>query len=319
MISLTASRSVAAGACGPWSLWQARETTLDAPDLIPSLIVETERPVALGKIDPAYCGTPELGERYLPLADSYAERITRLQYLMHAEGKHSLLVVLQGLDAAGKDGVVNHLLRSMSPAGCRIAAFKQPTPAEMRHDFLWRVHPHVPGRGEVAIFNRSHYEEVLFSRVHRIVSPAVWIARYSLINDFERLLHQANRTTILKFFLHISQQEQLSRFKARLDDPARHWKISESDYSERRLWDDYMAAFEDMLNRTSTGHAPWFIVPADNRWFRDLAVSHIIARTLEELNMKYPEPAADIARIRRLHYAAELCDHRSNQALARPE
>jgi PPK2 family polyphosphate:nucleotide phosphotransferase len=291
------------------TLLQARETPPAGSNLFQALIVDTESNVALGKIDPGYF-TQDLGEIPLSLADSYADRISRLQYLMHAEGKHSLLIVLQGLDAAGKDGVVNHILRCMNPAGCRVAAFKQPTAAELRHDFLWRVHPHVPAKGEVAIFNRSHYEDVLFARVHRIVPPAVWITRYAQINEFERLLAEDNGTTVLKFFLHISRDEQLARFKARLDDPARHWKISESDYSERQHWDAYMEAFEDMLRQTSTRHAPWFVVPADNRWFRDLAISHVIVQTLEELKMRFPEPVADIGRIRRLHYAAEVYDRR---------
>src|SRR5215471_8224721 len=173
------------------TLLQARETPPTGSELFQALIVDTESNVALGKIDPGYF-TQDLGEIPLSLADSYADRISRQQYLMHAEGKHSLLIVLQGLDAAGKDGVVNHILRCMNPAGCRVAAFKQPTAAELRHDFLWRVHPHVPAKGEVAIFNRSHYEDVLFARVHEVVPPVVWQARYGLINDFERLLVQAN-------------------------------------------------------------------------------------------------------------------------------
>jgi PPK2 family polyphosphate:nucleotide phosphotransferase len=172
---------------------------------------------------------------------------------MYAEGKHSLLVVLQGLDAAGKDGVVHQIVRSMNPSGCKVVAFKQPTAMELQHDFLWRIHPHVPAKGEITIFNRSHYEDVLFSRVHEFVDPAVWQRRYELINEFERLLAEANETTVLKFFLHISKDEQLARFRSRLEDPGRHWKISESDYKEREHWDDYVAAFEDMLRRTGNG------------------------------------------------------------------
>jgi PPK2 family polyphosphate:nucleotide phosphotransferase len=236
-----------------------------------------------------------------------------LQCLMHAEKKHSLLIVLQGLDASGKDGVVRRIVTSMNPAGCRVAAFKQPTPAEHSHDFLWRVHAHAPARGEVTIFNRSHYEDVLVARVHKLAPASVWPKRYGFINDFERLLVAGNDTTVLKFFLHISKEEQLARFKLRLEDPSRRWKISEADYTEREYWDQYVDAFEDMLHKTSTGHAPWFIVPSNNKWFRDLAVSQIIIRTLEHLDMKLPP--VNLARIRRQHHAAEM-GVRASQAAA---
>jgi PPK2 family polyphosphate:nucleotide phosphotransferase len=228
-----------------------------------------------------------------------------MQYVMHAEKKHSLLIILQGLDAAGKDGAVRHILTSLNPAGCRVAAFKQPTKTEMAHDFLWRVHAHAPARGEVAIFNRSHYEDVLVARVHRLVPPDIWSQRFDLINQFERLLAVANETVILKFFLHISKEEQLARFKKRLEDPTRRWKISEADYQEREHWDAYMAAFEDVLRKTSTRHAPWFIIPANDKSMRDVAISQIIVRTLEDLNMQLPEAEVDIARIRRRYHSAE--------------
>jgi PPK2 family polyphosphate:nucleotide phosphotransferase len=270
------------------------------------LMVEPGSKVELGSIDPNYCGDHKSYERTLPAIQGLVQKIDKLQYLMHAEGKHSLLIVLQGLDAGGKDGVVRHILNSVNPIGCRVAAFKQPTSIERAHDFLWRVHSHVPAKGEIAIFNRSHYEDVLVARVHQLVPTAVWSRRYRLINDFENLLSLGNDTTVLKFFLHISKDEQLARFKRRLDDPWRRWKISEADYQEREYWDDYKAAFEEMLHRTSTWHAPWFVVPSNNKWFRDLAVSHIVARTLEDLNMKLPEPEADLAHIRSRYYAAEV-------------
>jgi PPK2 family polyphosphate:nucleotide phosphotransferase len=268
-------------------------------------MVEPGSKVALGDIDPNYCGEHSSYERALPVTQSHLARIDRLQYLMYAEGKHSLLIVLQSLDAGGKDGVVRHIVNGVNPAGCRVAAFKQPTPAELGHDFLWRVHSHVPAKGEIAVFNRSHYEDVLAARVHQLVPAAVWSKRYRLINDFENLLTTDNSTTVLKFFLHISKDEQLARFKRRLDDPWRRWKISESDYRERELWDDYVEAFEEMLHKTSTWHAPWFVVPSNNKWFRDLAVSHIISRTLEDLDMKIPEPAVDLTHIRQRYHAAE--------------
>jgi len=276
-------------------------------DLYRTLLVEPGCGINLEAVDPDFCGDQSY-QRAMPAIQEQMEKIDRLQHLMHAEGKHSLLIVLQGLDASGKDGVVRHILNGVNSAGCRVAAFKQPTATELGHDFLWRVHPHAPARGEIAVFNRSHYEDVLFARVHELVPQEVWSCRYSLINDFENLLTAANGTTILKFFLHISKEEQLARFKRRLDDPCRRWKISEADYQEREYWDAYAAAFEEMLNRTSTWHAPWFVVPANNKWFRDLAVSQIVARTLEDLDMRLPAPSVDLAQIRRrYHDAAAVC------------
>jgi PPK2 family polyphosphate:nucleotide phosphotransferase len=267
-------------------------------------IVEPGSRVKLKDIDPGYHGKHESHEAALPEIQAHVQRMYELQYLMYAERKHSLLIVLQGLDAGGKDGVIRHVITGMNPAGCRVTGFKRPTPEELAHDFLWRVHAHVPAKGEVAIFNRSHYEDVLVVRVHKLAPEEVWSERYDLINDFERLLVVENNTTILKFFLYISKQEQLARFKQRLDDPSRHWKISDSDYEERERWDDYVKAFEDVLAKTSTEKAPWFVIPANHKWFRDLAISQIITRTLEDLDMKMPEPSVDIAAIRRKYHAA---------------
>jgi PPK2 family polyphosphate:nucleotide phosphotransferase len=266
--------------------------------------VEPGSSVKLKDIDPGYHGKHESHEAALPEIQAHVQRMYELQYLMYAERKHSLLIVLQGLDAGGKDGVIRHVITGMNPAGCKVIPFKKPTPEELAHDFLWRVHAHVPAKGEVAIFNRSHYEDVLVVRVHKLAPEEVWSERYDLINDFERLLVVENNTTILKFFLYISKQEQLARFKQRLDDPARHWKISDSDYEERERWDDYVKAFEDVLAKTSTENAPWFVIPSNHKWFRDLAISQIITRTLEDLNMKMPEPSVDIAAIRRKYHAA---------------
>jgi PPK2 family polyphosphate:nucleotide phosphotransferase len=279
---------------------QLEETRLDK-----KFIVEPGTRVNLGEIDPGYHGRHESREAALPEIQSLVQKLDQLQYLMYAEKKHSLLIVLQGLDACGKDGVIRHVLTGMNPAGCRVVAFKRPKPEELDHDFLWRVHPHLPAKGEVSIFNRSHYEDVLVVRVHQYAQVNVWSKRYDLINDFERLLAIENNTTVLKFFLYISKDEQLARFKQRLDDPTRRWKISEADYQERAYWSHYVEAFEDMLYKTSTWHAPWFVIPSNHKWFRDLAVSEVVTRTLEDLDMKLPEPAVDIADIRRRHHAAE--------------
>lgn len=233
----------------------------------------------------------------------YGQRLRDLQYLLYAEGRRSLLICLQALDAGGKDGTITHVLGAMNPQGTRVHAFKVPSAEEASHDFLWRAHIRAPGQGEVAIFNRSHYEAVLVERVHGLVPKAVWSGRYELINDFEKNLAR-NGTTILKFYLHISPEEQLRRFKDRLDDPGRHWKISEADYAERELWPRYMEAYEEALARTSTEDAPWFVIPADHKWFRNLAVSQIVVETLASLGMQTPTPSVDIGEIQRRYHAA---------------
>lgn len=268
--------------------------------------VEPETTIRLATFDPSYGGGNRCYPDILEETLFELERIDQLQSVMYAEQKHSLLIILQGLDAAGKDGVVRHILRGINPAGCRVISFKQPTLDELGHDFLWRVHKHVPAKGQVAIFNRSHYEDVLVVRVHERVPSHVWSKRYELINNFERLLLLENQTTVLKFLLHISKDEQLARFRRRLEDPTRRWKISESDYEEREYWDQYVAAFEHMLRRTSTKHAPWFVIPSDDKWFRDLLVSKIIRHALEDLNMQAPSSFIDIGRIRRRYHMAEI-------------
>jgi PPK2 family polyphosphate:nucleotide phosphotransferase len=266
-------------------------------------LVEPGAKVRLSKIDPAYTGKHKTHERALPEIQKNVERMDRLQCLLYADGSQSLLVVLQALDAAGKDGVIRHVFSGMNPQGTSVFGFKQPSKDEAAHDFLWRTHRCAPGKGEVVVFNRSHYEDVLVVRVHNLVGHDVWSKRYDLINDFEKMLIQ-NRTTIVKFYLHISTQEQLARFKQRLDDPSRQWKISESDYSERTLWPRYLEAYEDAMAMTSTKRAPWYIIPADHKWFRNLAVSQIIADTMDEMGLKLPPTRVNIADIRRKYHAA---------------
>jgi PPK2 family polyphosphate:nucleotide phosphotransferase len=268
------------------------------------LAVEPGSKVRLKNLDPGYHGKHESHKSALPEIQQYLQKMEQLQYLMYAEKKHSLLIVLQGLDAAGKDGVVRHVLTGMNPSGCVESNFKQPTAEELAHDFLWRVHPHAPAKGSVAIFNRSHYEDVLVVRVHQLVPEKVWSKRYDQINDFEKLIVTENNTTILKFFLYISKQEQLARFAKRLNDPTRQWKISESDYKERDYWKDYIEACEDVLNKTSTEHAPWFIIPSNHKWFRDLSISQIVTLTMEEMKMQLPEPTVNLAEIRREYHQA---------------
>ena len=237
-------------------------------------------------------------------------RITNLQRGLYAERKHSLLIVLQGIDGAGKDGTCWHVIGAMDPQGVEVTGFKQPTAEEREHDFLWRVHPHAPGLGNVAIFNRSHYEDVLVVRVHKLAPEEVWKPRYDFINEWEKLIAVENNTVILKFFLYISKEEQLERFRKRLDDPARQWKISEGDYTEREKWDDYIKAFEAMLSRCSTKHAPWFVVPSNHKWFRNLTVSQIIADTLEDMHLQMPKPTVDLDEIRRLYHQTVKAEKR---------
>ena len=268
-------------------------------------IVKPGEKVNLHKIDPSFKDKHESHEKALPKIVEHIARMDKLQYLLYADGNHSLLVVLQALDAAGKDGVIRQLFSGMNPQGTSVFSFKQPSNDEIAHDFLWRAHLRSPSKGETVIFNRSHYEDVLVVRVHKLIEKSEWSTRYQLINDFESMLSY-NGTRILKFFLHISQEEQLSRFEQRLEDPARNWKISYSDYTERKLWPDYIEAYEDALERTSTQHAPWYIIPANHKWFRDLAISEIIADTLEDMGLKLPSPHVDLDEIRSNYHAAEF-------------
>ena len=258
--------------------------------------------VDLGNVDASFRDKHESHEHALPEIEQYSRKLRDLQYLMYAEGKRSLLICLQGRDAAGKDGTINHVLSAMNPQGCTVTGFKVPSAEEAAHDFLWRYHRHAPATGQVAIFNRSHYEDVLVVRVHNLVPKKIWSKRYAQINDFEKMLARSG-THILKFYLHIDPEEQLERFKQRIDDPARHWKISEGDYAERPFWNAYTAAFEEALGRCSTEHAPWFIIPSNHKWFRNLAISRIVAETLESLNMQFPAPTVDIEEIRQKYHA----------------
>lgn len=267
-------------------------------------VVEPGARVKLSKIDPGYRGKYDSQQAALPETQKYLGQLTRLQNLLYAERKYALLIVLQGLDAAGKDGTVNHVMSAMNLQGTTVTPFKPPTQVDLDHDFLWRVHPHAPGKGEVAIFNRSYYEDVLIVRVHHLVPKEVWSARYEFINDFEKLLRRDNNTHLVKLFLHISPEEQLERFKQRLDDPSRNWKISESDYKEREYWGAYTEAFEDVFAETSTKHAPWYIIPSNHKWFRNLAVAQIVAATLEDLGMQMPRPQVDLAAIQKAYHEA---------------
>jgi PPK2 family polyphosphate:nucleotide phosphotransferase len=266
--------------------------------------VEPGSQVKLDRIDPDFVPKNKNKASAQAELEKYSQKLRSLQYLLYAEDKRSLLICLQGLDTAGKDGTINHVLGCMNPQGTRVHSFKVPSREEAAHDFLWRIEQQTPARGEVVIFNRSHYEDVLVVRVHNLVPKKVWSDRYALINAFEEGL-VANGTHILKFFLHISEDEQLRRFKQRIDDPARQWKISESDYGERKFWKNHQKAYEDALAKTSTKHASWFIIPANHKWFRNLAVSHIVSETLESLKMRFPESTVNLKDIKRKYHTAK--------------
>jgi PPK2 family polyphosphate:nucleotide phosphotransferase len=256
------------------------------PDLRDALMVKPGRQVRLEKLDPgATYGYDK--ETAATAAEHEMARLTDLQDRLWAESKRSVLVVLQGIDAAGKDGTIQKVMEAFNPQGCVVSSFKVPSAEELAHDYLWRIHKRVPGNGEIGIFNRSHYEDVLVVRVHGLVPKAVWKARYDQINAFEEHL-AANGTTIVKFFLSIDRDEQRKRFQARYDDPTRHWKFSMADLEERKHWDDYQAAFDEALTRTSTTAAPWYVIPADRKWFRNVAVASILADTLAAMKPRYP-------------------------------
>jgi len=229
----------------------------------------------------------------LEASKKLTKKLEQLQGMLYAEHKHKVLIILQAMDTGGKDGTIRRVFEGVNPQTVRVARFGVPTPSELDHDFLWRVHEQVPGKGEMVIFNRSHYEGVLVERVHKLVPEEVWKSRYQQINHFERTLCE-DGMTILKFYLHIDKDEQKKRLLDRLDDPTKRWKFSIHDLPERELWSEYMKAYEDVLEKTSTSRAPWYLVPANNNWFRDVIISTIIVKTLERLHMHFPPVAKDL-------------------------
>jgi PPK2 family polyphosphate:nucleotide phosphotransferase len=251
-------------------------------------------PARLGERDPrdtnGFHGAKDAGQ---VAHDELSRELERLQNLLYADGRHRLLVVLQAMDTGGKDGTIRHVFHHTNPQGVEVASFKRPTEDELAHDYLWRVHPHVPGNGMISIFNRSHYEDVLVVRVHGLVTEDRWRRRYDQIVAWEQMLVEEG-TTIRKFFLHISKDEQAERLQSRLDTPEKRWKFEKGDLSEREHWDDYVTAYEEMLRRTSTEASPWYVVPGDRKWFRNLVVSQVLVDTLQGLDLAFPEPEDDI-------------------------
>jgi PPK2 family polyphosphate:nucleotide phosphotransferase len=271
------------------------DTTVQAP-WIPDFAryrVDPDEPISLAELDPADTGTYSGKEEADGDLVRYVEKIADLQARLYAEEKRALLVVLQGIDAAGKDSTVSHVFRGTNPQGCRVYSFKEPSPDESAHDFLWRYHQDTPPDGMIHVFNRSHYEDVLVTRVKDLVPEEVWRSRYDSINDFERMLVREG-TCILKFFLHISKDAQLDRFRERLELEHKQYKFSANDVRERRNWDAYQQAYEDAVNATSTPWAPWHVVPSDHKWYRNVVVARMVAGTLDAMDPRWPEPDDDL-------------------------
>jgi PPK2 family polyphosphate:nucleotide phosphotransferase len=260
----------------------------DTHKLIPGQIVDMNTLPANGKI---FHDDRKKAEKEF---EKLRRRFRELQQRLYAADKHKLLIVFQAMDAGGKDGTIRAVTQGVNPQGVRVTSFKAPSKEELAHDFLWRIHNVVPARGMIGIFNRSHYEDVLIVRVDSLVPESVWRPRYEQINQFEKLLTDTG-TIILKFYLHISKEEQRERFQERVDDPQKHWKFSFEDLEKRKQWDDYMAAYQEMLAQTTTAWAPWYAIPANQNWYRNLAITRVIVDTLETLDPHYPPPAGDFS------------------------
>lgn len=262
-----------------------------------SYLVEPNTKIRLSDYDPDDTKGFKSKTRADATLEKHRKKLFELQELMYAEAKHSLLVVLQGLDASGKDGTIRHIFTGVNPQGCQVTSFKKPTEEELRHNFLWRVQRATPARGMIGIFNRSHYEDVLVVRVHGNLSKNQVKERFKAINDFEDLLVE-NGTTILKFYLHVSNDEQRQRLQARLDHPQKYWKVNPEDLQERQYWDDYLKAYEDVFRHCSKKRAPWYIIPANKKWYRNVAISEILIKTLDGLKMEYPKPKFDVTKVK---------------------
>ncbi len=273
---------------------------------IEKLLAKANETISLKDYSPGYTGDYKEKDAKKKLKKNI-NKLDNLQYTFYAANSHSLLIVLQAMDAAGKDGAIRHVMSGINPQGCTIHNFKAPSKNELEHDFLWRHYTKLPERGQIGIFNRSHYENVLVTKVHpeyilgeqipgieslENINDQFWMDRYEQINNFEKTIHQ-NGTIVLKFFLHLSKDEQKNRFLDRINEPDKNWKFSFGDIKEREHWDDYQKAFEQAISNTSTKHAPWYIIPADNKWFSRIAISDVIISTLGSLNLKIPELEAD--------------------------
>jgi PPK2 family polyphosphate:nucleotide phosphotransferase len=262
-----------------------------------SHLIKPHSKVRLAKISSSGTGDFKSEDAAKAVLAKHRGQLANLQDVFYASQSKALLIVLQGMDTAGKDGTISHIFSGINPQGCDVAQFKVPTPLEARHDFLWRVHAHVPPRGMIGIFNRSHYEDVLSPRVHKLISTDTVSRRLEDINEFESFLND-NDVLILKFYLHISKDEQTRRLQSRIDDKQKHWKLSDADIHERQFWPQYIDAYNQILSTTSRKHAPWFVIPSDHKWYRNIAISAIILDLMQSLKLKFPQPTVDASSIK---------------------
>jgi PPK2 family polyphosphate:nucleotide phosphotransferase len=267
-----------------------------AKDITNKLMVTEGKKINLQKLSPEYDFSINEKKAEYVLNQNLKKRMSDLQYRLYAERKKALLIVFQGIDTSGKDSTIRHVISAFNPQSCTVKAFKEPTMEDLSHDFLWRIHKCAPAMGEIVVFNRSHYEDIIQPRVHKTIHKSIWSQRYEHINAFEKYLSD-NSIKIIKFFLHISKEEQRKRLEERMNDPSKRWKVSESDIKDRKFWSSYTAAYQDIIRRCSNSWAPWYIIPANKKWFRDLAVGLIIVDTLERMKPKFPKPASNLSKI----------------------
>jgi PPK2 family polyphosphate:nucleotide phosphotransferase len=264
-------------------------------DIIKKFMVIEDKKINFQRLSPNYDGGFNEKEAEYILMQNLKKRMSELQYKLYADKRKALLIVLQGIDTSGKDSTIRHVISAFNPQSCTVTPFKEPTAEEVSYDFLWRIHKRVPAKGKIAVFNRSHYEDIIQPRVHKIVQKSIWSQRYRHINEFERCLSE-NGTKIIKFFLHISKEEQRKRLEERIKDPSKQWKISQRDIMERKFWNSYMGAYQEIINKCSNMWAPWYIIPSNKKWFRNFAVGLIIVNTLEGMKPKFPKPMFDLSR-----------------------
>ena len=257
------------------------------------MVIEGKK-INLQRLSPDYNFSIDEEKAEYVLKQNLKKRMSELQYRFYAERKNGLLIVFQGIDTSGKDSTIRHVISAFNPQSCAVKAFKEPTTEDLSHDFLWRIHKRAPSRGEIVVFNRSHYEDIIQPRVHKTIHKSIWSQRYEHINAFERCLSD-NSIKIIKFFLHISKEEQRKRLEERMNDPSKQWKASESDITERKFWNNYTVAYQDIINRCSNLWAPWYIIPANKKWFRNLVVALIIVDTLERMKPKFPKPTINLS------------------------
>jgi PPK2 family polyphosphate:nucleotide phosphotransferase len=267
---------------------------IKANEIIKKLMVIEGKKINLQRLSPDYNFSIDEEKAEYVLKQNLKKRMSELQYRLYAERKNGLLIVFQGIDTSGKDSTIRHVISAFNPQSCAVKAFKEPTTEDLSHDFLWRIHKRAPSRGEIVVFNRSHYEDIIQPRVHKTIHKSIWSQRYEHINAFERCLSD-NSIKIIKFFLHISKEEQRKRLEERMNDPSKQWKVSKSDITERKLWKNYTVAYQDIINRCSNLWAPWYIIPANRKWFRNLVIALIIVDTLERMKPKFPKPTINLS------------------------